>query len=83
MRLDLELLPEEKKFNNKKSQYISKVGPSVNAIDLSEKYFKILASFVSEAESKYGNKNHYMRHKIKSNFRVNANLTLNHYERSF
>lgn len=83
MRLDLELLPEDKKFKKKKSQYILKVGPSVNAIELSEKYFKILSSFISEAEGKYGNKKHYMRHKIKSNFRVNSDLTLIHYERTF
>lgn len=78
MRLDLELLPEDKKFNEKKSQYISNVGPSVNAIELSEKYFNILASFLSEAENKYGNDKYYKRHKIKSNFRVNSNLTLTH-----
>lgn len=83
-RLDLEMLQNgDKKFDAKRKKFIQEIGPSVNAISLCENYFHELSSFVKEAEIKYGNKEHYLRSKVRSKFRVNDDLTLAHYEKSF
>jgi len=82
-RLDLELMPNDKGFRKKKSGFIKELGPSVNAVDLCEKYFQDLSVFVKEAEQKYGNFKHFKRNKAKSNFRVNSDLTLSQHKRQF
>lgn len=83
MRLDLEMLPQDKKFDKNRKKYIEEVGASINAVELSESYFNELATFVREAETRYGNTSHYRRNKVKSSFRVNKQFTLRHYEREY
>jgi len=82
-RLDLEMLPKDKGFDKKRQDFIKKLGSSVNAVSLCNDFFKELSSLIKEAEVKFGNKQHYLRSKIKSKFRANSDLTLLHYERSY
>jgi hypothetical protein len=82
-RLDLEMLPKDKKFDKQRSEFIRNIGSSINAITLCSEYFDNLTDFVKEAEEKYGNKIYFLRNKIKSKFRVNHDLTLAHFERAY
>jgi hypothetical protein len=82
-RLDIEMLPKDKKFDKKRNGFIKKFGPSVDAILLCCAYFKELSVFISKAEKKYENKQHFLRNKVKSKFRVKNDLTLSHSERSY
>lgn len=82
-RLDLEMLPRDNDFDKKRNEFIRELGPSVNALSLCGDFFKELSAFIKEAERDYGNKQHYLKSKVKSKFRVNKDLTLSHYERSY
>jgi hypothetical protein len=82
-RLDIEMLPKDKDFDKKRNGFIKELGHSVNAILLCSDFFKELSAFIKEAEASYGNKQHYLRSKVKSKFRVNNDLTLSHYERAY
>lgn len=82
-RLDLQMLAKDKYFDRKRANFIKELGPSVNAISLCTDFFNDLSTFIREAEVKYGNKQYYLRSKVKSKFRVNKDLTLSHYERQY
>ncbi len=82
-RLDLEMLPKDKSFDKKRERFIRDLGPSVDAVALCEVFYKDLSALTQEAEKKYGNFKYYKRTKVKSMFRVNADLTLCHDEKQF
>jgi hypothetical protein len=82
-RLDLEMLSRENDFSNKMSIYIKELGPSVNAISLCSDYYNGLSGFIREAEQKYGNRLYFVKHKHKSAFRVNDDLSLSLHEKQF
>ncbi len=82
-RLDLELLPKDKDFDKKRGYFIEKYGPSLDAISLCSSFFNDLSDFVKEAERNYGNKQHYLRSKVKSMFRVNKDLSISLYEKAY
>jgi hypothetical protein len=83
MRLDIKMLPKDKDFDKKRGQFIQEIGESVDAVKLSEEYFNNLTFLVREAETLYGNDKHFRRQRIKTSFRVNPDLTLRFFERTF
>ena len=82
-RLDLQMLPEDKKFDKQREEFVKKLGPSLNAISLCTEYFNNLSAFLKEAEEKYGNKKYFLRAKLKTKFRFNKDLTINIHEREY
>lgn len=82
-RLDIEMLPKDKRFDKKRKSFIGGLGPSVDAVALCEVFNKDLSALIQEAEKQYGNFKYYKRIKVKSMFRVNPDLTLCHNEKQF
>lgn len=77
------MLPKDKNFDQRRDEFVKKLGPSVNAISLCAEYFNHLSIFLREAEKKYGNKQYFLRAKVKTKFRVNKDLTIALYEREY
>lgn len=82
-RLDLEQIPKDKKFDKSKRKYIEQLGPSVDAIEFCEQFYKSLSSMVKEAEEKYGNEEFYKRAKNRARIRINEGWKLSQTERDF
>jgi hypothetical protein len=83
MRLDIQMLPKDNEFDKKRAQFIKELGESVDAVKLSGEYLDNLTLLVRDAEALYGNDKHFRRQKLKSSVRVNPDLTLRFFERTF